>query len=128
MKKPHAHPHRPIKHPKAKWVAKNPSLVPLASQNALREAMKIEGISAEQFPDLLWLMAQESEGHVDARNPISSARGLYQLLKMQYGLNPNGENSFGNAVEECQGGIHYIEGRYHSAAVAKKFWIAHKWY
>jgi hypothetical protein len=53
---------------------------------------------------------------------------LYQLLHAQYGLNPNGEKSFGNAVEECQGGIHYILGRYHTVSVARKFWESHHWY
>lgn len=73
-------------------------------------------------------MAQESSGIVNARNSDSSARGLFQLLRAQYSLNPNGEKSFGNAVEECQGGIHYIMGRYHSAGAAKAFWQKHHWY
>ena len=81
-----------------------------------------------QYDDFLWIIAQESGGSVDARNPSSSARGLFQLLRAQYSLNPHGERSFGNAVEECQGGIHYVIGRYHSAISAKIFWQAHHWY
>ena len=61
-------------------------------------------------------------------NPSSSARGLYQLLQAQYDLNPNGAQSFGNAVEEAQGGIRYVRGRYGTAAAAKAFWLLHKWY
>lgn len=90
--------------------------------------MQVEGIASTQFNDLLWIMAQESSGMVDAHNPASTARGLFQLLRAQYGLNPNGEKSFGNAIEECQGGIHYIMGRYHSAANARLFWQKHHWY
>ncbi|WP_310630365.1 hypothetical protein [Paraburkholderia sp.] len=73
-------------------------------------------------------MAQESGGRVNARNGASTARGLFQLLQAQYDLNPRGEASFGNAVEECQGGIHYIYGRYHSARHARAFWQSHHWY
>jgi len=73
------------------------------------------------FNDLLWIMAQESGGVVDARNPNSTARGLFQLLKNQYELNPNGDKSFGNATQECQGGINYIYGRYHTAHNARIF-------
>ncbi len=80
--------------------------------------MQKEGISLADFNDLLWIMAQESAGVVNARNSASTARGLFQLLGAQYDLNPRGMASFGDAVEECQGGIRYIYGRYHTAARA----------
>ncbi len=44
----------------------------------------LEGVSAKEYDDLLWVVAQELGGEVDARNPASSARGLYQLLRPQY--------------------------------------------
>ncbi|NPT56702.1 aggregation-promoting factor C-terminal-like domain-containing protein [Paraburkholderia elongata] len=123
----HAHNHRQAKPAKMGWVAIDPTTVPTTSQNALRKAMGIEGVPLTQFNDLLWLMAQESSGVVNVRNGKSSARGLYQLLRPQYELNPNGEKSFGNAVEECQGGIRYILGRYHTAASACLVWEANHW-
>lgn len=126
--KNHAHSQRPLKPAKKAWEAKDPSVVPVASQVALRQAMTAEHIPTSDYNDLLWIMAQESSGQVNARNSGSTARGLFQLLHAQYGLNPNGEKSFGNAVEECQGGIHYIYGRYHSAARARQFWEKHLWY
>ena len=123
----YAHNHRQTKAAKESWVAIDPTAVPATSQNALRKAMSIEGVPLTQFNDLLWLMAQESGGVVDLRNPKSSARGLYQLLPPQYELNPNGEKSFGNAVEECQGGIRYILGRYYTAASARVVWETNHW-
>jgi SLT domain-containing protein len=60
-------------------------------------------------------MAQESAGKVDATNPVHSARGLFQLTRANYHLKPNGERSFGNAVEEAPGGIRYIQQRYGAA-------------
>ena len=124
----HSHHHRHKGTAKAAWTEKSPSIVPGGVQTALRSAMKTEDIPDAQFNDLLWIMAQESGGVVNVRNPSSTARGLYQLLRAQYSLNPKGEGSFGNAIEECQGGIHYIMGRYHSAATAKAFWQKHHWY
>lgn len=128
MPSKHMHGHRPIKQAKQEWTAKSPDVIPVESGVALKDAMRLEKIPATDYNDLLWIMAQESEGVVDARNSKSSARGLFQLLRAQYSLNPNGEKSFGNAVEECQGGIHYIYGRYHTAKAAKAFWEQHHWY
>lgn len=128
MSSSRTHSHRPIKHRKHAWSEKSVSVVPLTSQGALRDAMQREGISSADYNDLLWIMAQESAGIVNARNGASTARGLFQLLHAQYELNPHGEASFGNAVEECQGGIRYIYGRYHTARRARDFWQSHHWY
>ncbi|MFX1762656.1 hypothetical protein PWP93_08700 [Paraburkholderia sp. A1RI-2L] len=124
----HAHSHRPVKTARRGWTEKPVSIVPLPVQSALRDGMRAENIAPTDFNDLLWIMAQESAGVVNARNGASTARGLFQLLRAQYGLNPRGEASFGNAQEECQGGIRYIYGRYHSARAAKAFWKNHHWY
>ena len=124
----HAHKHRPVKSAQQAHVFRDSWTVPLTSQIALKQAMKLEDVSDAEYNDLLWIMAQESGGIVDNRNPASSARGLYQLLRPQYRLNPNGEQSFGNAVEEAQGGIRYIMGRYGTAGKAKLHWMANFWY
>lgn len=124
----HRHTHRPVKSAKKEWQAKSPEIVSARVQMALREAIRQENVPQADFNDLLWIMAQESGGVVGVRNSASTARGLFQLLRAQYGLNPHGEQSFGNAVEECQGGIHYIYGRYHTASRAKAFWEQHHWY
>lgn len=124
----HAHNHRPVKSAKKAHVFKDPRLIPVTSQQALKQAMTLERVPVNEYDDLLWIMAQESGGVADIRNPASSARGLYQLLRPQYSLNPRGEQSFGDAIEESQGGIHYIMGRYGTAKAAKLFWERHLWY
>ena len=103
-------------------------MVPEDVQDALKKAMALEQVPATDFEDLLWIMAQESGGEVGVRNPSSTARGLYQLLDAQADLNPHCRASFDNAVEESQGGIHYILGRYHSVKAARTFWKTHHWY
>jgi hypothetical protein len=118
------------KRPSPRWRPRNPSSLPMPSREALAAAMILEGIPIDWFNDLAWIMAQESGGVVNRRNPDpkSSARGLFQLLRKNYDLNPHGESSFGNPVEECQGGIRYIKHRYHSASRARRFWELNHWY
>jgi SLT domain-containing protein len=96
--------------------------LPHATLEALRDAMQKEGAPDEWFEDLAWIMAQQSEGCVDAENPTSTARGLFQLTEVDYSLLPLGKASFANAVEECQGGIRYIRQRYDTAAKARAYW------
>lgn len=117
------------KHPKPAHVFKDPAKVPEVIQQALKRAMALEGMPAASFDDMLWILAQESEGNIGIRNQQgSSARGLFQIMKVNYGLLPHGADSFGNAEEECQGGVRYVMQRYHTAALARQFWVKHLWY
>ena len=102
--------------------------IPASVDAALGRAMHIEGVPQSWQPALRFIMAQESAGRVDARNPVHSARGLFQLTAANYHLNPNGVLSFGNAVEEAQGGIRYIRQRYGTADNAVEFRQQHRWY
>ena len=111
-----------------RWVEKKVSDLPPSSVEALKTAMNLEGAPLDWFDDLAWIMVQESEGKVDARNSTSSARGLFQLTKINYYLNPHGAHSFGDAVDECRGGIRYIKQRYHTAQAARAYWQLHNHY
>ena len=87
----------------------------------------------ERVPDswensLRYIMEKESSGKVGAANKLDTARGLFQLTRASYHLNPNGAASFGNGVEEAQGGIRYIQQRYQTADNAAAFWQRHGWY
>jgi hypothetical protein len=109
--------------------AENPtSMIPAQSDAALSQAMTLEGVPQSWQSGLRFIMAQESGGQVGVKNPVHSARGLYQLTAANYHLNPNGARSFGNAVEEAQGGIRYIQQRYGSADKAVEFWRQRHWY
>ena len=104
------------------------SVIPAQSDAALRQAMTLEGVPESWQHGLRFIMAQESGGEVGAKNPVHSARGLFQLTAAHHHLNPNGARSFGNAVEEAQGGIRYIQKRYGTADNAAAFWRKHHWY
>ena len=110
------------------WVQKPDAAIPAQADAALAQAMTLEGVPSSWQSGLRFIMAQESGGQVNAKNPIHSARGLFQLTAANYHLNPNGAGSFGNAVEEAQGGIRYIQQRYGTADNAVTFWRQHHWY
>jgi hypothetical protein len=116
----------PMAHPN--WVEKPAGVLPAKSDAALTRAMALEGVPLSWQSGLRFIMAQESGGQVNVRNPVHSARGLFQLTAANYHLNPNGAGSFGNAVEEAQGGIRYIQQRYGTADNAVAFWQQHHWY
>ena len=78
--------------------------------------------------ELEFILDHESSGRVGVRNNVDSARGLFQLTAASYHLNPHGAASFGNATEEAQGGIRYIQARYQTADNAANFWHKHGWY
>jgi hypothetical protein len=120
--------HVPLVAPRAAKSEQSASVIPAHSGAALQQAMRLEGVPDSWQPSLRFIMAQESSGKVDARNPVHSARGLFQLTAANYHLNPNGARSFGNAVEEAQGGIRYIQPRYGTADNAVAFWHQHRWY
>lgn len=102
--------------------------IPETVQHALLQAMHLEQVPASWRAGLQFIVAHESAGQVGARNHVDTARGLFQLTRASYGLNPNGAGSFGNAVEEAQGGIRYIRERYGTADNAAGFWQRRRWY
>ncbi len=95
---------------------------------AITEAIDKEHVPSSWRASLLTIMARESNGVVGVGNHVDSARGLFQLTRPNYHLNPHGAASFGNAVEEAQGGIRYIRQRYQTADNAARFWQRHGWY
>jgi hypothetical protein len=108
--------------------AKPVATAPGTAADALGQAMTQEGVPASWHVGLAYIMTRESGGKVDAHSPVHSARGLYQLTAANYHYNPQGVASFGNAVEEAQGGIRYIRARYGTANKAVEFWNQHHWY
>jgi hypothetical protein len=108
--------------------AKPAPTTPSQADAALAQAMAVEKVPQSWHNSLHFIMSHESGGQVDARNPVHSARGLFQLTKANYHLNPRGAASFGNGVEEAQGGIRYIKERYGTADNAVAFWQRHHWY
>jgi hypothetical protein len=120
--------HVPLAVPRVAGHYQSVSAIPAQSNAALQQAINLENVPQSWRPALQFIMVQESTGKVGASSPVHSARGLYQLTAANYHFNPNGVHSFGNAVEEAQGGIRYIRQRYGTADNAAAFWQQHGWY
>jgi Transglycosylase SLT domain len=100
-----------------------------AAEAALGQAMARENVPMSWYEYLRFIMEKESGGRVGVQNTgQSSARGLFQLIAANYYLNPRGADSFGNGVEEAQGGIRYIKQRYGTADNAVVHWQQFNWY
>ena len=102
--------------------------LPATVTGAVQTAIAKEGVPATWQAPLQFIIGQESNGQVGASNHSDSARGLFQLTRASYHLNPHGAQSFGDPVEEAQGGIRYIQRRYQTADNAAQFWQRHGWY
>ena len=89
--------HVPLTMAHPNWVEKPDSAIPAQADAALTHAMTLEGVPSSWQSGLRFIMAQKSGGQVNAKNPVHSARGLFQLTAANYHLNPNGAGSFGNA-------------------------------
>ena len=98
------------------------------AQGSLAAAMMRENVPSSWRSDLEYIMQIESGGRVAARNPIHSARGLFQLTRANYHYNPRGAASFGNGIEEAQGGIRYIIDRYGTPEAAIVHLQKNRWY
>ncbi len=122
----HHHHHHHAHH--ARHHAPNAVAVSPQVKAAVDEAIGSENVPTSWRSSLLFIAAQESSGRVGVKNSTDSARGLFQLTRASWHMNPNGAASFGNATEEAQGGIRYIQARYETAPKAEAFWRAHHWY
>lgn len=88
-------------------------------------AMSQYGWAGNQWASLNWLVSHESSWNPNAKNPSSSAYGLFQFLDGTWG--PYGKKT-SDPMKQAQYGMEYIKERYGSPAQAKAFWEGHHWY
>src|SRR5205807_2362474 len=67
--------------------------MPEEAEQALSRAMALERVPQTWEAGLRFLMLRESGARSDVANPASSARGLFQLTRSNYYLNPRGVSS-----------------------------------
>jgi SLT domain-containing protein len=76
----------------------------------------------------LELVARESSFNHQAKNPKSSASGLFQFLdgtRKNYG---GSKVNWDDPYQQALAGIKYIQDRYGSPVQALEFWDENKWY
>lgn len=76
----------------------------------------------EQWKAIDWLVEHESGWNMHAKNPTSSAEGLFQKMTSIHG--PVEKTAAGQAGW----GLKYIKSRYGTPTAAKAFWQSHHWY
>jgi peptidoglycan hydrolase-like protein with peptidoglycan-binding domain len=80
--------------------------------------------------EALWqLVSHESSWNPRAKNPSSTAFGLFQFLKSTWATYCK-EGPYGSPDPYVQalGGFRYIKARYKTPAGAWRFWQQHRWY
>lgn len=73
-------------------------------------------------------MARESSFNPNAKNPKSTAKGLFQFLdgtRKNYGGN---KVDWSDPYQQSLAGLKYIKDRYGTPEKALQFWDKNKWY
>lgn len=86
------------------------------------------GLPQDWLKPTLELVARESSFNPNAKNPNSTARGLFQFLdgtRKDYG----GSNvDWNDPYQQALAGLKYVKDRYGDPAKALQFWDKNKWY
>jgi soluble lytic murein transglycosylase-like protein len=96
--------------------------------DSISKAISSLGVSQDWLYPTLELVARESSFNPNAKNPTSSARGLFQFLdgtRADYGGNGVDWN---DPYQQSMAGLKYIKDRYGSPEKALQFWDKNNWY
>jgi hypothetical protein len=96
----------------------------------LKAALSYTGKPESWLPGLEWIVAHESGGKPGAKNPKSTASGLFQLIDSTWDAyrDKSLPNDVFNPMANAVAGIRYIDDRYKSADKAVDFWKANNYY
>ncbi|MBA9088824.1 SLT domain-containing protein [Fontibacillus solani] len=90
--------------------------------------MKKLNLSDEWLMPTLELVARESSFNPNAKNPKSTAAGLFQFLdatRKNYG---GDKVNWNDPYQQSLAGLKYIKDRYGTPEKALEFWDKNKWY
>ncbi|WP_134904715.1 transglycosylase SLT domain-containing protein [Paenibacillus polymyxa] len=111
----------------AKDAKANPRNYSVANAS-ISSALKQKGLPQSWLQPTLELVARESSFNPSAKNPKSTARGLFQFLdgtRKSYGGNSVNWN---DPTQQALAGVQYIKDRYGTPEKALAFWDKNKWY
>lgn len=91
-------------------------------------AAKNLGVPTSWVTPALELVARESSFNPNAKNPSSSAKGLFQFLDKTR-ANYGGNNvDWNDPYQQAYAGLRYIKERYGDPVKALEHWDQKKWY
>lgn len=105
----------------------NPAAYSNAS-SAVSKALNDLGMPQSWLQPTLELVARESSFNANAKNPSSSARGLFQFLdgtRKDYG---GSSVNWSDPYQQSAAGLKYIKDRYGTPEKALQFWDKNQWY
>ena len=108
----------PLHHQAKKSAPRAVKRVNLPPKRYAKKLIASKGWSARQFGCLLKLWEMESSWNPKAKNPHSTAFGIWQ------GITETSKDP----IEQVRNGVRYIERRYGSACNALTFHYANGWY
>lgn len=96
----------------------------------LKAAIEYTKAPANWLEPLKWIVAHESGGDPTAKNPNSTASGLFQIIDTTWAGSRDKSlpNDIWNPIINAIGGIRYIKGRYGDPFEAVDFWKANQHY
>lgn len=92
------------------------------------KAIQSGGYSSDWLKPVLELVARESSFNPNAKNPKSSAAGLFQFLdgtRKDYG---GSSVDWNDPYQQAIAGLKYIKSRYGDPVKALQFWDKNQWY
>lgn len=95
---------------------------------AVSNAINTLKLPEEWIEPTLELVARESSFNPSAKNPKSTARGLFQFLegtRKNYG---GDKVDWDDPYQQALAGLKYIKDRYGTPEKALQFWDKNKWY
>ena len=84
------------------------------------------GWTGPQWSALDWLVSKESSWNPSAKNPTSTAYGLFQFLDSTWGS--VGARKTSDPRAQIEAGLKYIAQRYGTPTGAQAFWQRNRWY
>ena len=94
---------------------------------AVRDAAARYGWGAgANWSALQWIINRESGGNPNAKNPRSTAYGLFQFLDTTWAS--VGARKTSDPAGQAAAGMRYIKQRYGTPVNAQAFWRSHGWY
>ncbi|WP_419890738.1 transglycosylase SLT domain-containing protein [Paenibacillus xylanexedens] len=94
----------------------------------MSSALKAAGKPDSWLQPTLELVARESSFNPNAKNPKSSAAGLFQFLDMTRKNYGGSSVNWNDPYQQAIAGIKYIESRYGDPVKALQHWDKKKWY
>lgn len=96
-------------------------------QNYAKELCSSYGWTEYDFDCIVNIVFKESSWNPNAKNPNSSAYGLFQFLSSTVN-NYSNSSYYTDWKEQIRAGFKYIKARYGTPANAWSFWQSHNWY